>query len=269
MAHFSGRTKQFDFFDGLLGYPDWTGKKVLDFGGNIGGFLRGAGIRVDPENYWCLDVDREVLERGQRAFPRAHFVFYNRYSFEFNPEGIKGLPVTNLGRAFDYIVAFSVFNHTLKEDMLVLVAQLRAMLNPGGALAFTFNDPLYDRVQHPDYDPSTPPPDVHLGNDLRRRLHLKKVHEKGIDIDAMLAQAAGAAWCMLVNDQLYVEPEDTAPVRDDAGGYSLTYYTPAYLKTLFPDAEILPPPRPDDRQHGCVLRQSPVASTVGDRYGGV
>lgn len=264
LTRFSERTKQFNFFDKQLDHPDWTGKTVLDFGGNIGGFLRGAGNRVEPENYWCLDLDKEVLERGQHAFPRAHFVFYNRYSFEYNPKGIKGLPVLDLGRAFDYIVAFSVFNHTLKEDMLVLVSQLRAMLKPGGALAFTFNDPLYDRVQHPDYDPSSAAPDVHLGNNLRRRLHFKKAREKGIDVEAMLARVVGAAWCMLVNDQLYVEPEDTAPMRDQAGGYALTYYTPAYLKTLFPDAEILPPPHPGDRQSGCVLRKSPLASTAGE-----
>ena len=84
MTRFSERTKQFDFFDKQLGHPDWTGKTVLDFGGNIGGFLRGAGNRVEPENYWCLDLDKEVLERGQRAFLRTHFVFYNRYSFEFS-----------------------------------------------------------------------------------------------------------------------------------------------------------------------------------------
>ena len=140
--------------------------------------------------------------------------------------------------------------------MLSLVAQLRAMLAPDGVLAFTFNDPLYDRVHHPEFDSSTVAPDIHLGNNLRRRLRLTKASEKGIDVDAMLAQAAGARWCMLINDRLYVEPEDVAPVRDEEGDYFITYYTPAYLQTLFPDANMLPPPGPEYRQAGCVLQKS-------------
>ena len=76
-------------------------------------------------------------------------------------------------------------------------------------------------------------------------------------------------WCTLVNGQFYVEPEDTAPLRDQQGGYYLTYYRPDYVKTLFPEAEILPPPHPEYRQWGCVLRQSPLASTAAaDRHGG-
>ena len=38
----SGRTSQFRYFDEQLGRPGWTGKKVLDFGGNTGGFLSGS-----------------------------------------------------------------------------------------------------------------------------------------------------------------------------------------------------------------------------------
>lgn len=263
MTLICGRTKQFDFFDKQLGHPDWAGKTVLDFGGNIGGFLRGAGDRFDPERYWCLDVAGEALERGRQDFPRAHFVFYNRYSFEYNPEGIQGLPIPDLGRSFDYVLAFSVFNHTVREDMLALVDQLRAMLKPEGVLAFTFNDPLYGRVDHPDYDPAMTTWDVQQGNNLQRRLHRTHAREEGVDVEAMLAQADGAAWCMLVNDRLYVEPEDTAPLREEDGGYFLTYYTPAYVQTLFPDAEILPPPRPEDRQHSCILKKSSLASTLG------
>jgi hypothetical protein len=38
----STRVTQFAYFDQLLGGPAWKGRKVLDFGGNIGTFLVGT-----------------------------------------------------------------------------------------------------------------------------------------------------------------------------------------------------------------------------------
>ncbi|HKP73846.1 MAG TPA: class I SAM-dependent methyltransferase, partial [Pyrinomonadaceae bacterium] len=87
------RVTQFAYFDELLGHPVWKGSKVLDFGGNIGGFLAGSGDNVYHEDYWCVDLNREVLEQGRRSFPRAHFLHYDRYSSQYNPEGVRNFPI--------------------------------------------------------------------------------------------------------------------------------------------------------------------------------
>ena len=144
-THISRRQTQFNCFDQLLERPAWKSSKILDFGGNVGGFLVGAGDNVEHDSYWCLDVTKTAIEIGRRYFPRAHFVHYHRYSSYFNPKGVRNLPVPDLGLRFDIILAFSVFTHTHRREMLDLVGQLRRMLMPCGVLAFTFSDPCYDR----------------------------------------------------------------------------------------------------------------------------
>jgi SAM-dependent methyltransferase len=135
MATFiSKRETQFSYFDRLLGRPVWQGRKILDFGGNVGGFLLGADGNVAHEDYWCLDLNRGAIEQGHRALPRAHFRHYDRYSAFFNPEGVRRLPVPDLGQKFDIILAFSVFTHTHRSEMIELVSQLRQKLAPGGRL---------------------------------------------------------------------------------------------------------------------------------------
>src|SRR5688500_18370570 len=97
----STRVTQFGYFNEILEQPFWKGSKILDFGGNIGTFLTSADGLVDHDDYWCLDLNRPVLEIGRREFPKANFVHYNRYSSQYNPDGIRNLPVPDLGWKFD------------------------------------------------------------------------------------------------------------------------------------------------------------------------
>src|ERR1043165_4079 len=112
MGFLSSKTGQFTYFSLQLGEKDWRGKNVLDFGGNIGNILRDPNSTVDHERYWCLDVDESAVEKGRRAYPESHWIFYNRYCFFFNPHGVPNLELPELGRTFDYIVAYSVFPNT-------------------------------------------------------------------------------------------------------------------------------------------------------------
>src|SRR6266853_4657631 len=143
-THLSTRQTQFSYFNQMLAGPAWKGKRILDFGGNVGGFLVSAGDHVDHGDYWCLDLTQAAIDEGQRSFPRAHFVYYDRYSSYFNLKGVRNLPVPDLGLKFDIILAFSVFTHTHRKEMLELVEQLRSMLVSQGVFAFTFCDPFYD-----------------------------------------------------------------------------------------------------------------------------
>lgn len=244
----STRETQFSYFDQVLAGPDWKGSKILDFGGNVGGFLVSAGDRVNHDDYWCLDLNQDVLERGARSFPQAHFRHYNRYSSQYNPDGIRHLPVPDLGLKVDFILAFSVFTHTHKNEMLELVEQLQGMLAPEGVLAFTFCDQRYDRSLS---DPALPP-----GSDVRKILGWQQANNPSLDIDWIVETSLRSKWCVLVDDKLHVEPGNELSNQEHPGkaweSYC-SYFTADYMQSLFPDAKIFPPVSPE-WQHCCVLR---------------
>ncbi len=246
----STRVTQFSYFNQVLGCPGWQGRKVLDFGGNIGTFLVGAGHRVDHDDYWCLDLNRTVIERGPKHFPRAHFVHYNRYHSQFNPDGIRFQPVPDLGLRFDFIIAFSVFTHADRSEMIELVGQLRKMLKPEGRLAFTFSDPRTYRSSHDR--PLTP------GSDIKKNLERERSKITSREIDELVARAILSDWCVLIDEELYINPGDELNNQKRAGkpleSYC-SYFTADYMKSLFPDARILAPVSPE-WQHCCVLTAS-------------
>jgi SAM-dependent methyltransferase len=248
VAFVSTRTTQFSYFDQVLDHPAWQGKKILDFGGNVGGFLVNAGDRVDRGDYWCLDLSRHAIEEGQRNFPEAHFRHYDRYSSQYNPNGVRNLPIPDLKLTFDFILAFSVFTHTHKNEMLELVEQLRKMLAPEGVFGFTFCDQRYDRSLS---NPQLPP-----GSDVRKMLSWQEAGNPALDIDSIVETARQSDWCLLVDDKLHVEPGDQFSSQEYNGkpweSYN-SYFTVDYMRSLFPDGEIFPPVKPE-WQHCCVLR---------------
>jgi hypothetical protein len=248
----SDRITQFAYFDRVLGHPVWRGRKVLDFGGNVGGFLAGAGGSVDDDDYWCIDLFHTALEQGCKRFPRAHFVHYNRYSSEFNPDGVRYLQVPSFGVKFDIILAFSVFTHTHRSEMIDLVGQLQGILAPTGVLAFTFTDPRYDLSLSNPYLPS--------GTDVRKNLERRRrAMNSTVDIDAIVERARRSRWCVLIDGVLYVEPGGELCQQERVGepweSYC-SYYRVDYMAMLFPNAKLFPPVRPE-WQHCCVLRKGP------------
>ena len=248
MGFLSTKTGQFTYFSQQLGEHDWHGKNVLDFGGNIGNILRDPNCTIDEERYWCLDVVPDSVERGREMFPKSHWIFYDRYSFFFNPQGSKQLALPEIETLFDYIVAYSVFTNTSRTDMLDLVSQLEKRLVAGGALAFTFIDPDYH--SWPGRDPRN-----NLVWRLEREIFLEG--EKGntldIDVQGLAARARGAEWFVLVNgEDLYLETEETRHYELQEQRTYHMFYTVDYMKSLFPHATILPPAY-DEMQHCCVI----------------
>lgn len=245
MTFTSTRFGQFTYFSTQLGDANWHGKNILDFGGNVGNILRDPNSTIDPERYWCLDVDQESVDQGRAAFPRSHWLFYDRYSFFFNPNGRRSLPLPELQQSFSYIVAFSVFTNTTETDMLELVADLKSKLAPGGALAFTFIDPYYTTWGAP-----------RGRNNLQWRLDLE-TERKHIAADRAREvdeKSKGARWFILVNGgDLYIETEDVRHYRPEEQRTFHVFHTTDYMKTLFPKATILPPVN-NEMQHCCVIR---------------
>ena len=235
----STRRTQFPYFDQVLGHPIWKRRKILDFGGNIGTFLESAGDNVDHADYWCIDLNPAVIAHGRELYPRAHFVHFDRYSPQYNPHGVRHQPLPGCGVQFDFILAFSVFTHVDQTEMIELVRSLRAMLSSDGMLAFTFLEPQYDRSLS---DPRLP-----RGSNVLLNLGPRR------DDDILRR----ARWFVLIDDQLYVEPGD-AVCHQTRRGKPLesfcSFFTAAYMKTLFPGAEIHAPVQ-REWQHCCVLRK--------------
>lgn len=248
MPFISTRVSQFSYFDQLLGQPVWQDRKILDFGGNRGGFLVGAGDQVKHENYWCMDIVREALDDGRRQFPQAHFVHYNRYHSEYNPSGIRYEQVPDCGLKFDFILAFSVFTHTHQKEIHELVAQLRRMLEPNGTLAFTFTDPSYD----------TGLSSLPSGRYMRKLLKMLQSDFPSLDIESTLERASQCNWSILIDDQLWIEPGDGLCQMEREGepmeSYC-AYYAVDYMAALFPDGKIRPPVG-DSWQHCCILGEA-------------
>jgi SAM-dependent methyltransferase len=238
-----GKTGQFAYFDRQLGRPDWRGKTVLDFGGNAGSLLLSPDCPIRPEDYYCLDVLREAVEEGRRRFPGAHFVHYNRYNCSFNPDGIDGLPIPEMGVRFDLILAFSVFTHTTLEETRDLVGQLRSRLARGGALAFTFIDPHFESW-----------PETYAGNNLKWRLEKARETNPAVDVRGLLEQARGADWCALVDGAaLYANGNGVWDGADPACMTYNVFYTAQFLQREFPRATIRPPVN-GEMQHCCIIR---------------
>jgi 2-polyprenyl-3-methyl-5-hydroxy-6-metoxy-1,4-benzoquinol methylase len=251
-------TERLTYFGALLGDPEWSKAKVLDVGGNWGASLETG--RINEENYWCLDVSRDAIERGKRMHPRAHWVFYDRYNFCFNPTGIRNLAPPLGDEKFDYILSYSVFTHTSKAEMIELVASLRTHLTPEGKFAFTFIDPHYvlpDRY-------SGLFPGKHALTNLHLRMENIRLQDPTAPVDEMLRQAAGCTWCTIINDrEIYVDHEQIRDYAPETEKFYDTFYTAECMAKIFPEAIILAPPRDYDTagnlmQH-CVVVGSPDA----------
>lgn len=266
----SGRMGQFAYFDHQLGGPNWAGKRVLDFGGNVGNILLDRKCAIRPADYWCFEVSRDAVTEGRRRHPDAHFIFYDRYNYEYNPTGTVGLPIPDPGVRFDVIVAWSVVTHNGKADTLELIGQLVGLLAEGGRLAFTFLDPNW--APPPGWARDSEQPGM---SNLHGVLSARRTVNPDIDVTAMLARAERCeqTWTTLVNaDELILDPDDTGLTEDQrysratgtpyeldpdhrAWRTYLSLCTPTYMNRLFPHAEIRPPVRPE--RHHCAILDAP------------
>jgi SAM-dependent methyltransferase len=240
MSYVSKHSGQFEYFDALLGQPGWRGKQVLDLGGNAGNILLDPNCTIEHDKYWCIDVSRDAIEQGRRRYPEAHFIYYDRYNFQYNPGGVVGLEVPAPRHKFHYVLAMSVFTHTTRGEMFELVKDLESLLVEGGVLAFTFLDPHY----------------VPAGEDVS---NLEWYWPKGRNggrssVTSRLPEEVRAArWCTLANADLYVEHEHFKPYQTSEKIRNIVFYTAEYMGTLFPRGEILAPVEARKRQHCCLI----------------
>ena len=242
MSHISAKFGQFKYYDLQLDHPDWKNCDVLDFGGNAGNILKHADGAIDHRKYWSLDVSVDSIAQGQREYPEAHWVFYNRYNLCFNPAGVRGMPIPLACESFDLILANSVFTHIAPKEMFSLVDHLLALLRVGGRLAFSFIEPNYWSWPG-EYD----------GNNFKWRLD--RINSLGgrINVQAYLERVKNAKWFILVDDlDLYIETEQLKPYPSIYGTGFHVYHTAEFMRRAYPEAEIRVPAN-REMQHCCIL----------------
>jgi SAM-dependent methyltransferase len=244
VSHISDKQGQFRYFDIQLRRPDWRGRQVLDFGGNVGNLLRDPGCPIGQEQYTCIDVCRDAVEQGRREFPRARWIFYDCHNECFNPAGRRRLPLPDIRQSFDFILAYSVFTHVVPTEMQRLVRSLQPFLATHGVLAFSFIDPFLHSW-----------PGEYPGNNFRWRLD--RINRDGPKVDAARAVrlVADAPWFVLADDaHVWVGSERLITPGGGRARSFHVYHSPGYIRTLYPDAEILPPAH-REMQHCCLLRR--------------
>ena len=144
---------------------------------------------------------------------------------------------------FDYIIANSVFPNTDLTDMVLLVGELRQHLAGDGVLAFTYMDPHYCAW------------DNYKGNNFVWRLKKERGELSSPKSRQILSRVSGAKWCILVNgEDFFVETEDIGTYPPEKQATHHTFYTTAFMRRLFPDAQIRPPVD-GEMQHCCILRK--------------
>lgn len=112
---------------------------VLDYGSNYGMFLDSSKSFFNQERYTGIDVDRDAIEHGQRQFPNARFIHYNRYNIMYNTNGEKDT-WPNLDEKFDNIISYSVLTHTTIDDTLKAIEWLYQRLKPGKKMFLSWLD---------------------------------------------------------------------------------------------------------------------------------
>jgi len=245
MTFVPSRTDRFGYFGEQLDESDWRGKNVLDFGGSDGSLLRDPRATIDEDRYWCIDVSEEAIRRGRTEYPNAHWSFYDRYSFYYNPRGVPDLAIPDPGLRFDIIAAYSVFTSTRTAETIALVRQLEALLAAGGTLAFTFIDPHYYSW-----------PESNAGSNLQWRLEKQRSEGAEIDVCTLVARARDAAYCVLLNDtDLYLDDCAIPHYPLTAQRTCHVYYTARQMAVMFPAATIKRPPV-NEMQHCGIIRRS-------------
>ena len=117
--------------------PNLNSGMLLDYGSNYGRFLDSSKGEFAQESYTGVDIDIDALDAGKLMFPRANFIYYNRFNHAYNPSGEHDVwPI--LPNKYSTIISYSVFTHTTQEDMIDTIRWLYNHLEDNGKLIVSY-----------------------------------------------------------------------------------------------------------------------------------
>jgi 2-polyprenyl-3-methyl-5-hydroxy-6-metoxy-1,4-benzoquinol methylase len=125
--------------------PNWTSKKILDYGCNIGHLLRTSENRINSNNYTGLDVQAKALKIAENDFPGANFILSNSYHPAFNKSGTAEFPI--IQEKFDIIFCIGVFTHCDMQYIKQHINFFKQLLNEKGIIVFS----IWEDFHYPRY----------------------------------------------------------------------------------------------------------------------
>jgi len=136
------RSERYNFFNTMFDNVDWHNAVILDLGGNRGNLLEDLQQQRigKEENYYCLDVDHEALNFGKSNYPNANWVPHNAFNPMYNKQGVLSQKFPFEDNKFDVICCYSVYSHTIHENFIEDLEEIKRVLKPGGQVAITFVD---------------------------------------------------------------------------------------------------------------------------------
>jgi len=111
--------------------------KVLDFGAGVGYSVPFFARHLPAARLTCLDVSKRSLELGASQHgSRAEFVHFDGARIPYDDD------------SFDAALASCVFHHIPHAEHVVLLAEIRRVLKPGGVLTVFEHNPLNPLTRH-------------------------------------------------------------------------------------------------------------------------
>lgn len=185
---------------------DWKGKKILDYGGNIGSLMTNSKGIIQPEHYTCIDISLEAINHGEKIYPNATWIHYDRYNPAFNKESNACMNFDH-NQKYDIIFSHSVFTHTSIEEWIYMYEKLKKNLNPDGVMCHTYID-------------------FEWNTKMIDKLYQRRVRQYG---KTCYIQDF-FDYCYFIDNNIFTQD---FPTEDRQ--HILTYYKREYLEKTFPD----------------------------------
>lgn len=132
-------TNRYPLFNELI--PEYTkDSKLLDYGGSSGNLLYFSNGSINESTYTCVDVTEESIAAGQLEFPKAQFVHLNKYNEMYNHDGTNDPYVYPVMTHKDFIWAYSVFSHTVLEDIISALWWFKSLNPKKVVISYLCND---------------------------------------------------------------------------------------------------------------------------------
>lgn len=139
-------SSRFAYFDIMFSRPDWSRSTVLDVQGTHNEILKESTGRIDHNNFFCVDFNKERLEKNKQVYPDANWLEFNTFHYTDNPTGILYDKFPLSDHSVDLITCYSIYSHATVEHLLHDLAEFKRILKPSGQVCFTVVD--INSVEH-------------------------------------------------------------------------------------------------------------------------
>ncbi len=127
-------TNRYPLFKEIFG--NVGGRSVLDYGGGAGNLLHFSNGEITENQYTCVDVSDTAIDSGNIEFPKAKWVYHNKFNWMYNPNGNADIEFPQVGPTQDLIWSYSVFSHVDAHEFINTILWLTQLRYKKIAISF-------------------------------------------------------------------------------------------------------------------------------------